>query len=482
MSRHSYSIALLATFFWAMHPLHVSAVTYIVQRMASMAAMFYLMAMFFYLLARTAEKKSHRVIYFVASALASCLALGTKENAATLPIALALYELLFFRKMSREIQGRLIKSGIILLVLAIIIGWLFIDPAKLLDGYRIRPFTMRERLLTEPRVILFYISLLLYPLSSRFVLLHDIDLSRSFFFPWTTAPAMLLLFIIITFAIVSARKKPLFAFCALFFFLNHAIEGSLLSLEVVYEHRNYLPSLLFFVPIAVLIVKGLEHFSGRKAVVISLAAACVTFLMVEGVAVVIYNDTMKNELTFWLDNTEKSPLLHRPHHNLALEYMRRGLFPAAYAEFQQALDGKDTSATFEKYNAHFSLGQCYRIMGKDDQALEQFAECIRLFSDFPDVYQAQAEIMLAKGRYDAAEKAIRHALYLNSRIPSFHLTYGEILLKKRTYGSALAEVRKTLILNDSSRKAFRLMSEIFRAQGDALRAAHFGRLAQGRKE
>ena len=50
--RHAYSIALLATLFWAINPVQVMAVTYIVQRMASMAAMFYIMAMYFYLKGR----------------------------------------------------------------------------------------------------------------------------------------------------------------------------------------------------------------------------------------------------------------------------------------------------------------------------------------------------------------------------------------------------------------------------------------------
>jgi hypothetical protein len=59
----AYAIALLAVFFWTLHPIQVTAVTYIVQRMASMAAMFYIMAMYFYLKGRTATTIKKHIVF-----------------------------------------------------------------------------------------------------------------------------------------------------------------------------------------------------------------------------------------------------------------------------------------------------------------------------------------------------------------------------------------------------------------------------------
>ncbi len=46
--------------------------------------------------------------------------------------------------------------------------------------------------------------------------------------------------------------------------MNHLIEASVFPLELVFEHRNYLPSMLLFVPIAILLSKGIDFFSNRR--------------------------------------------------------------------------------------------------------------------------------------------------------------------------------------------------------------------------
>jgi len=476
--KHSYSIALLSTFLWVLHPIQVLAVTYVVQRMASMAAMFYLLAMLFYLLARSAEKKAGLIGYSILAVLSASLSLATKENSATLPLAILLYDLFFFQGISRENLKKFLWRGLLPLLLLLLVGLFLLGPAKFVGGYSIRPFTMGERLLTEPRVMFFYLSLLLYPVSSRFTLLHDLDLSTGLLVPWTTLPAILLTLALLAAAFAYARRWPLFSYCLIFFFLNHVIEGSILPLEIVYEHRNYLPSMLFFVPLAVILIEGLHYFREKKALFRLLAASVTFFLFLEGLGVVTRNNALKTELSLWLDNREKSPDLHRVRHNLAIEYTAAGLLLPASEEFLQALKGKAASVSYEKYDTYFSLGQVCRVRGNDDLALQQFAESIKLFSSFPDVYQAQAEIMMSRGRLDEAERAIRRALYLNSRLPSFHLTYAEILLKRGNPDGALGEAKKALLLRDASRRTFRTLAAIFRIKGDAVRTAHFERLSQ----
>ncbi len=472
---HAYSIAILAAFLWALHPIQVFAVTYIVQRMASLSALFSIMAMLFYLLARTGEKK--KVFYFVLSALSALLALGTKENAIMLPLVIFLYDLFLIRGITAESLRQYAKLSIIPLMLILAVAWLLVDPAKLLDGYRIRPFTLEERLLTQPRVLVFYVSLLLYPLSSRFVLLQDLELSRSLFSPWTTLPAILLVLFALGLVLFWARKKPLFSFSILFFLLNHLVEGSFLPLEMIYEHRNYLPAMLFFVPLAVLFTRGFAYYAHRRVLCLALAAIPVAFLVMEGVAVVLQNDTLKNELTFWHDTVEKSPRLHRPRHNLAKTYLALGLIPESCTEFRRALDGKVMSATFQKYETHFYLGQCDRLRGDDKGAWQHFAEALRLVPFYAEAHQGQAEILLSRGEYGAAEQAIRRALAYNASLPSFHLTFGEILLKKGDLPGALTEARKALILKDDSGRAYGLLAAIF-PEGKDVRASHFQRLAR----
>ena len=83
--------AFLSAIIWAIHPIHVTAVTYIVQRMASMAGMFTIMSMYGYLKARTAETRpgSDRLFRCLWIVRAVCLRNQREQcHAARLPVFL----------------------------------------------------------------------------------------------------------------------------------------------------------------------------------------------------------------------------------------------------------------------------------------------------------------------------------------------------------------------------------------------------------
>jgi hypothetical protein len=90
----------VAALIWLIHPLQTQSVTYIVQRMNSMAAMFYVLAFLLYVRARLAEERWQRWSLFAGCALASILSLGSKEISATLPFFIFLYEWYFFQDLS----------------------------------------------------------------------------------------------------------------------------------------------------------------------------------------------------------------------------------------------------------------------------------------------------------------------------------------------------------------------------------------------
>jgi hypothetical protein len=124
--------------------------------------------------------------------------------------------------------------------------------------YEARPFTLGQAVLTPPRVILFYLSLLFYPVEQRLSITHDIQLSNSLFDPPSTIVAILVLLGIVGACLLKSKKWPFISYCILFFFMNHVIEGSVFGLELIFEHRNYLPSMLLFAPVAILLVKTIS--------------------------------------------------------------------------------------------------------------------------------------------------------------------------------------------------------------------------------
>ena len=255
-------IALATALLWAVNPIQTQAVTYIVQRMASMAAMFYLLAVYFYLAARLKKRIDARMGYFTLCGLSYAFAIFSKENAALLPIALLFIEFIFFR----DIRDLRVKRTFILCLFAVVFFvilmgvFLFGNPFGFLKGYPYRTFTPLQRLLTEPRVLVFYLSQIFYPIPMRLSVYHDFPVSTSLFQPWTTLPSIILILVLLGFAFLWMSRRPVLSFAIFFFFFNHIIESSVIGLELVFEHRNYLPSLFLFMPVAQCIKVGIKRY------------------------------------------------------------------------------------------------------------------------------------------------------------------------------------------------------------------------------
>jgi hypothetical protein len=242
-------------------------VAYIIQRMNSMAAMFYILSMLFYVKFRMSGANRLKWLQFAGCVISALLAFGTKEITATLPFFIILYEWLFFQESSPQWAKRNLPllGGALVLVIIIALVYLNYDPvAKILNGYKIRDFTPMQRVLTQSRVVIFYISLILWPSPSRLNLDHDFALSYSLLDPFTTVISIVVIFTLIVFAILSARKAPLLSFSILWFFGNLVIESSVIGLELVFEHRNYLPSM--FAILAIVAGGGRHSQPGGRAV------------------------------------------------------------------------------------------------------------------------------------------------------------------------------------------------------------------------
>ncbi|MCK5324038.1 MAG: hypothetical protein KAJ45_07810, partial [Desulfobulbaceae bacterium] len=228
---------LFITALWALHPIQTNCVTYIVQRMAAMAALFYLAALAFYIRARISKTPLAKISLFSAAFIACALAFMSKENAFTLPAAIAMVELIFIspdlaKKNLRSMKRRHWLILVIVILLLLPLGenyW-----GGVLNGYNMRHFTLTERLLTELRIVVFYISLLLIPLPHRLNLDHHVAVSHSLFSPVTTLLCLLVLVSLFIFAIRTRKTNPFITFGVLWFFLNLIIESSVIPLELIF--------------------------------------------------------------------------------------------------------------------------------------------------------------------------------------------------------------------------------------------------------
>jgi tetratricopeptide (TPR) repeat protein len=412
----AYSIALLSTIFWAISPMQVTAVTYIVQRMASMAGLFYLMAMYFYLFGRTSTGRGRQIGFFTGALLCALLSFATKENAAMLPICVFLYDLLLIQGVSKaSIKKNIVIASAPLIFLALLF-FLRLDFSAIVQGYEGRPFTLTERLLTQPRIIFFYISQLLYPLESRLMLIHEVPVSTGLFNPVTTILSIFGIAGAMLFAVARSAKYPLLAFCILFFFINHAIEGSFIALELIYEHRNYIPSFFFFVPIAVFIVMVLDYFSYRRFIQAAIALLLAVVWIGQGHTVYMRNALFADPLVLWFDNAQKTPGLSRVHTNMGDAFNKRGAYEKAYESSLKAEELGKYNNIFNEGANLFNLGGYYlHIAGRPDKAHFYFEKAL---SKYPELWRAWYYLALSKvalGRFTEAEAL---AIKLCNRFPN----------------------------------------------------------------
>jgi len=462
----AYPVALLTTFFWSINPIQVSSVTYIVQRMSSMAGLFYVMSMFFYLKGR-ATRYPQSIYFYVLSGFAGLAAMLSKENAVMLPVSIMLFDLFFIQGITKESIRKLIKFIIFPLIVILLAGLIYTGGfSKLVSGYEIRDFTLIQRLLTEPRVIIFYISLLFFPVTSRLTLLYDVDISRSLIEPWTTMPAIILILLAVGFSIVIAKRHALISFCIIFFFLNHLIEASFLNLELIYEHRNYIPSMLIFLPAALFAVTAIDR---RKRFTQIIAILVVASLLI-GLGGLTYrrNSIFFDAFTLWPDNIKKYPLLSRPHFELGTAYLNskdqqrnKGL-----REYLRAMELNNFGNKIIRGKLNLNLGLYYYEEGNYSESWK-YLETAYKFSHFNlAVPLYMARIKLQESSFREARYIIEKELkkYPESKQLTKMLTF--ILFKEGQYDktSALAYTALKNAISDGFYLA--ILAEMARHEGD----------------
>jgi tetratricopeptide (TPR) repeat protein len=246
---------------WAVHPIQLTSVLYVVQRMVGLSALFTLLGLISYLKGRQRQLNGQRggVWLMLAGPLGfGVLGVLSKENAALLPGFIVVLEFTLFadekpwRSWERlSVKFRRALIGALALVLIAVTGYA-VNYA--LPGYSVRDYTMVERLLTETRVLFFYLSLILLPRISQFSLHHEFDVSTTLLTPWTTLPSLLGLIAMFAVGITARKRFPLISLGILWFFVAHALESTIFNLELVHEHRNYLASLGILLTAAQLIV------------------------------------------------------------------------------------------------------------------------------------------------------------------------------------------------------------------------------------
>lgn len=253
------TLAWLVAALWALHPINLTSVLYVVQRMTSLSASFMLLTLLLYTACRQRALRGEQVsaAWPLGCLSLALLALLCKEVALSLPFYLLLIEVWVLAPTRRpwSSTARAIFGGLALLVLLAGVWYFLRDIAP---GYRGREFTLAERLWSEARVMFVYLRLLLVPAPDAYTLFHDdMVLSRGWLTPPTTVLAVLGLFALSVLVLRRRVQQPYLAFGWGWFLLGHALESTVIPLELMHEHRNYLPGLGIVVALTLALADGL---------------------------------------------------------------------------------------------------------------------------------------------------------------------------------------------------------------------------------
>jgi protein O-mannosyl-transferase len=240
------SVAIAAA--WLLHPFNLTGVLYVVQRMASLSALFCIWGLALYVRGRMRLLEGRNGVPMILASLLlfTPLAALCKENGALLPILMLVTEFTLFKLETRTVQLRRFLIGFFIISVAVpvaaAVAYVATHPSWLLAEYQNRDFTLSERLMTEARVIWFYLRLIVLPSISEMGLFHDdIVNSHGLLEPVTTLLSIVGIAALLIISIIARKKAPLISFGILFFFACHLLESTVFPFEITHEHRNYLP-------------------------------------------------------------------------------------------------------------------------------------------------------------------------------------------------------------------------------------------------
>lgn len=446
-ARHRNTVALLMALMFVAHPLATQSVTYIVQRLASLTALFYLLAVALYLKARLTESGAKYGL-FAGAFIAAALAMQTKENAFTLPGALLLCELCLLRKNTaptrlpapRLLTGAAVAFVLLMAALFTTASLNVFAPIPPSQG-NAQTVTSLNYLLTNFSVLVKYIQLLFLPLSQN--LDYDFPVSNHFF-EARTLLSFLLLTALFALAVFQFNKNRVLTFGIFWFFLTLSIESTIVPInDYIFEHRTYLPSFGFFLILCTLLVHYL--WSTQKGLALLLFAT-----IIGSNAYLTYqrNKVWKTSITLWSDAAAKSPGKARPFHNRGQAYAQLGRWDKAIEDYTQAIKNDPRYAP-----VYSNRAQAYDRLGQWNKAIADYDKALEIDAD-PNIYTNRGAAYANIGQW---EKAVADYTKALEKKPGLAVTYSNRGLAYANLGrwdDAVTDLGKAIELNPADPAAY----------------------------
>lgn len=360
--QHATLAAAMMALVWAIHPLQVSSVLYVVQRMQTLCTLFIVLGLWAWLRMRLAQMNDSRSRrYGLLAVLCWMLALASKEDAALFPAYTLLLEVTILRfRAANPLVEKVLRRGYIgALFAGLLVFLLWAVPHYWSWGaYGNRDFNSVERLLTQGRVLAMYLGQIVWPAPSHMPFFYDnFQISRSLFQPATTLPALALIAALLASAWWLRERRPLYAFGVLLFFAGHFMTSNVIGLELVFEHRNHLPLIGAVLAVTDLLIWLTGRLTAQRLI---LVPVCILILSVLGIGTWTRVSVWGNPTLFAEQAPQLAPHSPRAWMLLCLHYHELSENDVTNPYFDKAIAACEEGGRIETSAADLSLALQYK--------------------------------------------------------------------------------------------------------------------------
>ena len=396
-------IAIIVSFLWALSPVNVFPVVYIVQRMTEFMFFFGFVSFLFFV----NYLETRKAFFFILSLVFLALSILSKENGLLFIPFFFVYAVWFGYL---KIEKRMVYLSFILLFIVFYIANSFVFVSK----YKFMGITPFQRLLTQSRVLLFYLKNMIVPVKSNIFLYLEFDKSLSLFNPLSTFFAVLVIVALFFLSYFLYEKEKIISFSIISFFIFHSLESTVYPLYTAFFHRNYVPSVFVYIVLVIVMKRVLKK---ELLFYLTLGVVIVNFIFV----LKVHNASWVSPFYYESQNYKNFPLHKDLAGNLGRRYVLRGDLDKAISLYLNSFSSENFPTRLQKlmtvfynkgdYNSVVNLGRltdftdakvlvgkAYKMQGKFKLAEECFKNVLKKgFS--AQAFFAYLDLLAKQGRF-----------------------------------------------------------------------------------
>ena len=442
-------LSLLSGVLFGVHPLHVESVAWVAERKDVLSAVFFLSAFIgyiFYCRRRTIARYCGILLLFLLSLL-------SKPAGITLPIMLIAYDVLVLNRRGMSV----LRDKIPFILISLIFGGITLYVQQTGGGVDIEvSYSLAEKVFIVYYSYFFYILKTLFPVTLS--ALYPYPKIIEFLSPLSCLSCICVA--LCAAAVFYFRTCRVMTFYALFFFITLVPGLKVIPFgnSIVADRFAYIPSL----GLLALLATGIVALCNQSARWKLTAGVCCSIIITACFALLTYErcSVWKDSMALWTDTVRKSPEAELAQYGLGSAYWKAGDLHKAIAAYNRAL-----SLAPSFIDAHISLGNALRVIGKHAEATEQIKKSLAFDVKKPRSYLALGEICREAGNLDEALSYYSTAVRADATLAEAYVGIGNVYRKKGLPEKALAAYNQALALNPDSPTLYTERGLFYREQG-----------------